>query len=55
MGKFLGCVVSTKGIETNPNKIKAILRMESPKSRNGAQRLVGRLAALNRFIPRSPE
>jgi hypothetical protein len=23
--KFLGCLVSTKGIEANPNKIKAIL------------------------------
>jgi hypothetical protein len=24
-GKFLGCLVSTKGIEANPSKIKAIL------------------------------
>jgi hypothetical protein len=32
-GKFLGCLVSTKGIEANPNKIEAILRMETPKSR----------------------
>jgi hypothetical protein len=35
-GKFLGCLVSTKGIEANPNKIKTILRMEPPKSRKGA-------------------
>jgi hypothetical protein len=27
-GKFLGCLVSTKGIEANPSKIEAILRME---------------------------
>jgi hypothetical protein len=26
--KFLGCLVSTKGIETNPSNIEAILRME---------------------------
>jgi hypothetical protein len=26
-GKFLGCLVSTKGIEANPSKIEAILRM----------------------------
>jgi hypothetical protein len=32
-GKFLGCLVSTKGIEANPNKIEAILCMETPKSR----------------------
>jgi hypothetical protein len=27
-GKFLGCLVSTKGIEANPSKIEAILQME---------------------------
>jgi hypothetical protein len=35
-GKFLGCLVSTKGIEANPSKIEAILQMEPPKSRKGA-------------------
>jgi hypothetical protein len=54
-GKFLGCLVSTKGIEANPNKIETILRMEPPKSRKGAKRLTGRLASLNRFISRSAE
>jgi hypothetical protein len=44
-GKFLGCLVSTKGIEANPSKIEAILRMEPPKSIKGAQRLTGRLAS----------
>jgi hypothetical protein len=52
-GKFLGCLVSTKGIEANLSKIEAILRMEPSKSRKGAQRLIGRLASLNRFISRS--
>jgi hypothetical protein len=47
--------VSTKGIEANPNKIEAILRMEPSKSRKGAQRLTRRLASLNRFISRSAE
>jgi hypothetical protein len=54
-GKFLGFLVSTKGIEANPSKIEAILRMEPPKSRKGVQRLIGRLASLNRFISRSAE
>jgi hypothetical protein len=54
-GKFLGCLVSTKGIEANPNKIEAILRMEPPNTKKGAQRLAGRLASLNRFISRSAE
>jgi hypothetical protein len=46
-------MVSTKGIEANPSKIEAILRMEPPNSKKGAQRLAGRLASLNRFISRS--
>lgn len=54
-GKILGCIVSTKGIEANPHKIEAILRMELPKWRNGAQRLAGRITSLNRFISRSIE
>jgi hypothetical protein len=35
-GKFLGCLVSTIGIESNPGKIEAILQMEPPKTRKGA-------------------
>jgi hypothetical protein len=54
-GKFLGCLVSTKGIEANPSKIEAILRMEPPSIKKGAQQLAGRLASLNRFISRSAE
>jgi hypothetical protein len=54
-GKFLGCLVSTKGIEANTSKIEAILQMEPPSTKKGAQRLAGRLASLNRFISRSVE
>jgi hypothetical protein len=52
-GKFLGCLVCTKGIEANPSKIEAILRIEPLRTRKGAQRLIGRLASLSRFISRS--
>jgi hypothetical protein len=54
-GKFLGCLVSTNGIEANPSKIVAILLMEPPSTKKGAQQLVGRLASLNMFISRSAE
>jgi hypothetical protein len=54
-GRFLGYLVSMKGIEANPSKIEAILRMEKPITKKGAQRLAGRLASLNRFISRSAE
>jgi ribonuclease HI len=48
-------LVSTKGIEANPSKIEAILPMEPPNSKKGAQRFAGRFASLNRFISRSAE
>ena len=55
MGKMLGCLVSARGIKANPEKIDAILNMEPLTSRKLAQRLAGRLAAINRFISRSTE
>jgi hypothetical protein len=48
-------LVSTKGIEANPYKIEAILQMEPPNTKKGAQRLAGRLTSLNIFISRSAE
>ncbi|GKU88722.1 hypothetical protein SLEP1_g2951 [Rubroshorea leprosula] len=54
-GKFLGFMVSRRGIEVNPEKIKAIVEMEPPKSVKDIQRLTGRIAALHRFISKSAD
>jgi hypothetical protein len=54
-GKVLYCLVSTKGIEANPDKIKALIEMQDPVSVKDVQKLSGRVAALNRFIPRAAE
>lgn len=54
-GKMLGCLVSARGIEANPDKIAAITKMKPPNSRKKVQELTGRLAALSRFITRSAE
>jgi hypothetical protein len=54
-GKILDCLVSTKGIETNPDKIRAIIRMQPPQSRKDVQKLIGRIASLNRFIAKLAE
>ena len=54
-GKLPNCLVSARGIEANLEKIDAILNMEPLTSRKLAQRLIGRLAALNRIISRSME
>ena len=52
-GKFLGYLVSRRGIEANPEKIKAILEMQPPSSVKEVQRLAGRVAAFGRFVPKS--
>ncbi|KAK1384714.1 DNA/RNA polymerases superfamily protein [Heracleum sosnowskyi] len=54
-GKFLGLMVSKRGIEANPDKIKAILDMEPPRTVKDVQKLTGRVAALGRFISKSGE
>jgi hypothetical protein len=54
-GKVLGCLVSTKGIEANPDKIKALFVIKGPISVKDIQKVSGRVAALNRFIPRVAE
>jgi hypothetical protein len=54
-GKVLGCLVSMKGIEANPDKIKAILQMQPLQTRKDIQRLIGRIAAMNRFIAKLVE
>ena len=41
LGKFLGFMVSYRGIEANPEKIKAILDMKSPQSIKEVQSLTG--------------
>ena len=48
--KFLGFMVSQRGIEANPEKVQAILNMTSPKTVKEVQKLIGRIAALNRFV-----
>ena len=49
-GKFLEFMVSQKGIEVNPEKLRAILKISSPKMTKEVQSLTGRVAALNRFV-----
>jgi hypothetical protein len=54
-GKVLRCLVSTKGIKANLDKIKALVEMQDPVSVKDVQKLTGRVAMLNRFIPRAAE
>jgi hypothetical protein len=51
-GKLLRLSVSHRGIEANPEKIEAIMRMEASRLQKKVQRLTGCMAALSRFISR---
>nr|XP_016441393.1 PREDICTED: uncharacterized protein LOC107766987 [Nicotiana tabacum] len=55
-GKFLGFLVSQRGIEVNPNQIKAIEGIpEHLTTKKQVQRLTGHIAALSRFISQSSD
>jgi hypothetical protein len=54
-GKLLGFLVSHRGIEANPEKIRAIEAMMPPVHIKDVQKLTGSLAALSRFISRLAE
>ncbi|KAM2154245.1 hypothetical protein ACFX1Q_046093 [Malus domestica] len=48
--KFLGFMISQRGIEANPEKIKAILDMKELVTSKDIQSLTGKLASLTGFI-----
>jgi len=48
-GKFLGFLLTERGIEANPEKCAAIIAMRSPISVKEVQQLKGRMVALSRF------
>ena len=54
-GKFLGFMVSQRGIEANPDKIRAIIEMAPPRNVKEVQSLNGKIAALNRFVSRATD
>ncbi|XP_028057794.1 uncharacterized protein LOC114261695 [Camellia sinensis] len=52
-GKFLGYMVTHRGIEANPDQIKTIQDLEVPTKAKELQKLGGMATALNRFISKS--
>ena len=54
-GKFLGYMVTHRGIEVNPDQIRAINSLQPPRNPKEVQKLTGMMTALNRFISRSAE
>ena len=54
-GKFLGYMVTHRGIEVNSDQIKAINNLQPPRNPKEVQKLTRMMAALNRFISRSAD
>ena len=50
VGRLLSLIVSHRGIEANPDKIRALSRLEVPTKLKHIQRLMGCMDALSRFI-----
>ena len=51
-GKFLGYMVTHRGIEVSLDQIKAIHNPQPPRNPKEVQKLTGMIATLNRFISR---
>lgn len=51
--KFLGFMMTERGIEANPEKIEALISMVEPRCIKDVQRLKGCITALGRFISKS--
>ena len=54
-GKFLGFMMFQRGIEVNPEKVRAILELEPPRTVKALQSLNGKVAALNRFVSKATD
>jgi ribonuclease HI len=51
-GKLLGFIVSERGIEVDPDKIRAILEMPPPKTEKEVRSFMGKIQFISRFIAR---
>ena len=54
-GKFLGFMVSQRGIEVNSEKVLAIMELKPPRTVKEVQSLNGKIAALNRFVSKATD
>ncbi|XP_075633402.1 uncharacterized protein LOC142605859 [Castanea sativa] len=54
-GKFLGYMVTHRGIEVNSAQVKAINSLQPPQNPKEVQKLMGMTTTLNRFISRSAD
>ena len=48
--KLLGFLVSQRGVEVDPEKVKAIVEMKPPRIEKEIRRFLGRIQYISRFI-----
>jgi hypothetical protein len=49
-GKLLGHIISKEGIKIDPNKVKGILKIDTPHSKKEVESFLGKINFLIRFI-----
>ena len=49
--KYIRHIITKNGIKPDPEKIDAILQMPKPEDKKGAQRLLGMVTYIGRYIP----
>ncbi|KAM1328987.1 hypothetical protein ACFX2F_013196 [Malus domestica] len=54
-GKFLGFMISQRGIDANPEKIKALIDMKEPVTSKDIQSLTGKVVALTSLISKATD
>ena len=54
-GKFLGFMVSQRGIEVNSEKVQAILELEPSRTVKAVQSLNEKVAVLNKFVSKATD
>ena len=54
-GKFLGFMVSQRGIEVNSEKVWAIIELGPPRTVKEMQSLNGKIVALNKFVSKATD
>jgi transposase InsO family protein len=49
--KFMGHILTDKGLEVDPEKVEAIQKMPTPRDKKGLQRYIGMVQYLSKFCP----
>ena len=53
--KFLGHIITAEGVKSDPDKVKAIVEMETPQTKVELQRFLGMINYLGKFVPNLSE